>query len=315
MKATLMMMVALFLLTSPSWATQQYSASGMVLKVDPKHKTFVVSCQSIPGFMDAMTMPFDVRSSQELKGVVPGAMVEFTLVVGSETSYAEDIKIRSYESVEQDPLTARRLKLLNQLSGPDSSAVKPLAAGQAIPDFTLIDQRSHRVSLSQFRGKVVAMNFIYTSCALPNFCYRNTNTFGVIQKRFKQQLGRELTLLTVTFDPARDQPDVLARYASNWKADPDTWHFLTGAIPDVQRIDHLFGVDFFPDEGLMNHSLHTAIIDRQGKLVANIEGNRFTPDQLGDLVQTVLSRRPEPALARTAKMWPVTARPRHSAPD
>jgi protein SCO1 len=309
MKTALMVMVVLLLLTSPGWATQQYSASGMVLKVDPSRKTFVVSCQAIPGFMEAMTMPFDVRSPQELKGVAPGMAVEFTLVVGRETSYAEDIKIRSYESVEQDPLTARRLKLLNQLSGPDSSAVKPLAAGQAIPDFTLIDQRSHRVSLSQFRGKVVAMNFIYTSCALPNFCYRNTNTFGAIQKRFKQQLGRDLILLTVTFDPARDQPDVLARYASTWKADPDAWHFLTGPIPEVQRIDHLFGVDFFPDEGLMNHSLHTAIIDRRGKLVTNIEGNRFTPDQLGDLVHTVLSRRPERAFAKTAKMWPVTAQP------
>jgi hypothetical protein len=53
----------------------------------------------------------------------------------------------------------------------------------------------------------------------------------------------------------------------------------------------MFGMDYFPDEGLMNHSLHTAIIDRQGKLVANIEGNQFTADQLGDLVRTVLSRR------------------------
>ena len=59
----------------------------------------------------------------------------------------------------------------------------------------------------------------------------------------------------------------------------------------MQRVCHLFGVDFFPDEGLMNHSLHTAIIDRAGKMVANIEGNQFTADQLGDLTQTVLSSR------------------------
>jgi protein SCO1/2 len=38
----------------------------------------------------------------------------------------------------------------------------------------------------------------------------------------------------------------------------------------------------------MNHSLHTAVIDRTGKLVANIEGNQYSPEQLGDLVQTVL---------------------------
>ncbi len=290
MKSTLLITVTLFLVCGSSWATQQYAASGMVLKVDPRHKTIVVSCQSIPGFMDAMTMPLNVRSEGDLKELAPGVTVEFTLVVEKETSYAQDIKIRSYESVEQDPLTARRLKLLTQLSDPKSAAVKPLAVGQTIPNFNLIDQINRHVSLSQFRGKVVAINFIYTSCALPNFCFRNTNTFAVVQKRFKEQLGRDLILLTVTFDPARDQPDVLARYAKTWKADPDTWHFLTGPVPEVQRVNHLFGMDFFPDEGLMNHSLHTAIIDRQGKLVANIEGNRFTADQLGDLVQTALSR-------------------------
>ena len=291
MKKTVLLMAALVLASGSSWAAQQYSASGMVLKVDKLHKTFVASCQPIPGFMEAMTMPFDVREPKELDGVVPGAMVEFTLVVDRETSYAENIKIRRYEGVEQDPLTARRLKLLNQLSGPDPSTVKPLTVGQAIPNFTLTDQANQRVTFSQFRGKVVAINFIYTSCALPNFCYRNTNTFGVIQKRFKEQLGRDLVLLTVTFDPARDRPDVLARYARTWKADPKTWHFLTGPVPAVQRLDHLFGVDFFPDEGLMNHSLHTAIIDRHGKLFTNIEGNQFTAEQLGDLVQAVLANK------------------------
>jgi protein SCO1/2 len=112
----------------------------------------------------------------------------------------------------------------------------------------------------------------------------------VLQKRFKERMGKELVLLTVTFDPQRDQPDVLARYARTWKADPATWHFLTGSMPDIQHVTNLFGVDYFPDEGLMDHSLHTAIIDRRRRLVANIEGNQFTADQLGDLVQTVLTR-------------------------
>jgi len=213
------------------------------------------------------------------------------LVAEKESNYAQHLQIRHYESVEQDPLTARRLKLLNQLSHPGSATAKPLEIGQAVPNFTLTDQNRHRVALSQFTGKVLAINFIYTSCALPNFCFRNSNTFGVLQKRFKQKMGRELVLLTVTFDPQRDQPDVLAKYAETWKADPATWHFLTGSVLEIQRVSSIFGMDYFPDEGLMNHSLHTAIINREGRLVANIEGNQFTADELGDLVQTVLSSR------------------------
>jgi protein SCO1 len=170
------------------------------------------------------------------------------------------------------------------------AATRPLAIGQRVPDFTLVDQKRQRVTLSQYAGKVVALNFVYTSCALPNFCYRISNNFGVLQRRFQKELGRDLVLLTVTFDPQRDQPEALAHYADNWKADPATWHFLTGPNPDVHRVTNMFGMDFFPDEGLMNHSLHTAVIDRSGKLVANIEGNQFTADQLADLVKTVLSQ-------------------------
>jgi len=261
----------------------------MVLKVDQPNKIFVISCQSIPGYMDAMVMPFEVRQIRDLDGLAPGMTVDFTLVIDKESTYAERVQIRRYESVEQDPLTARRLKLLNQLSHPDSA--KSLDIGQVVPDFTLTDQSHHRVTLSKFAGKVVVINFIYTSCALPNFCFRNSNTFGVLLKQFQEQMGRELVLLTITFDPQRDGPEVLAKYAKTWKADPATWHFLTGSVPDVQHVSNMFGMDYFPDEGLMNHSLHTAIIDRSGRLAANIEGNQFTTDQLGDLVRAVLSRR------------------------
>ena len=71
-------------------------------------------------------------------------------------------------------------------------------------------------------------------------------------------------LLTVTFDPVHDTPEVLAQYASQWNADPATWHFLTGTgrLTCSASAD-MFGVDFFPDEGLMNHSLtQRSSIDR-----------------------------------------------------
>jgi protein SCO1/2 len=306
MKRVIQFAACLVLTAGSAWAAQQYPVAGMVLSVDQPHKTFVVSCQSIPGYMDAMVMTFAVRDTGGLAGVAPGMTVDFTLAVEKQSNYAEHIHIRQYESVEQDPLTARRLKLLNQLSHPTTASA--LDVGKTVPDFVLTDQNRHPVALSQFSGKVVAINFIYTSCALPNFCFRNTNTFGALQKRFKDKMGRELVLLTVTFDPQRDGPEALAKYAKTWKADPAMWHFLTGSVPDIQHVSNLFGVDYFPDEGLMNHSLHTAIIDPQGKLVANIEGNQFTAEQLGDLVQTVLNQRSGPESRRQARLNPVEGR-------
>jgi protein SCO1/2 len=97
-------------------------------------------------------------------------------------------------------------------------------------------------------------------------------------------------LLSVSIDPVHDTPEVLAKYAATWKADGRLWHFLTGPEPDVKTVCRRFGVNFWPDEGTLTHSLHTIIIDRQGRLAANFEGNEFTAEQLGDFVSAVLNQ-------------------------
>ena len=242
-------------------------------------------------------MPFKVHAAQDLEGLSPGATVQFTLNVGKENSYAEHIQVQQYRGLEVDPLTARRLRLMNEAIEQSPAGVaagespeKPLALGDSVPDFVLLDQNGRRTAFSKFAGQTIVLNFVYTRCSLPEFCFRSSNTFRQVQKRFRPQLGTQLILLTVSFDPAHDQPDVLRKYAAIWKADLRTWHFLTGTAPEVRRVCDLFGMDVFQDEGLMNHSLHTAVIDRSGKLVANIEGNQFTAKQLGDLVETVMDQ-------------------------
>ena len=289
MRDELRMLLVIAALAAPAAVSGEvrYPVSGMVLRVDPASRTFVVSHAAIAGFMDAMTMPFEVRDAGMLKGLVPGAIVEFTLLVGHDAAYADRIRVRRYESVEQDPLTARRLAIVKRAAG---LAAAPLPIGAPVPEFSLVNQAQQPVSLSSLRGRVIAVNFIYTRCALPQFCLRVTNNFGVLQKRFADRLGRDLVLLTITFDPQRDTPAVLARYASRWTADSKTWHFLTGPVGEVRRVCSQFGVDYFPDEGLMNHSLRTAVLDRSGRLVASIEGNGYTPEQLGDLVAAALDR-------------------------
>jgi protein SCO1 len=268
----------------------RHAMRGLVLEVDPSRRSFVVSHESVPGLMAAMTMRFDVREPKELTGVQAGMMVEFTLVVGADASQAEGVQIRRYESAEQDPLTARRLQLLSDIvSARPSTPV--VAVGEPVPDFTLIDERHRPLTLSSLRGKVVALNFLYTGCALPQFCFRVASHFRVLQKRFADRLPHDLALVSVTFDPERDTPEVLADYAAqSLRADTTTWRFLTGPVADVHRVCDLFGMQYFQDEGLLNHSLHTAVIDRRGVLVANIEGNRFTAAQLGDLVDAALRR-------------------------
>jgi protein SCO1/2 len=283
MKAAVFAILAI-LAAQPS---ARHPMRGMVLKVDGPHNSVVISHDDVPGLMPAMAMPFEVSSPAELKGLVPGAIVSFTLVIGRDAGRIEHIQVVRYESVEQEPITARRLRLLQNLTGASSAAP---TVGQAAPAFTLLDQTRASVSLSQFRGKVVALNFVYTSCVLPQFCLRLVTQFSAVQKRFTERMGRDLVLLTVSFDPNRDTPERLAEYSRQWNADPRSWHFLTGTSSDIQRVCRQFGVDAFPDEGLITHSTRTVVIDRQGAIAASIEGNQYAAGQLGDLIETVLRR-------------------------
>jgi protein SCO1 len=273
-----------------AWSSQQFPVKGLVLKIDKFHQEMVVSCQSIPGYMEAMAMPFSVRDAKELEALRPGTMIEFTLVVDKDAAHAENIQIHGFQNLELDPTEARRLALLN--GALKSSPSKTLSVGQSVPDFALTDQSRQTVKLSQFVGKIVVINFMYTRCPFPNYCFRLSNNLGQLQKRFPQTLGLDLVLLSITFDPVHDQPEVLAKYGATWHANLKEWHFLTGPLPDIQRVSQQFGMDFWPDEALMIHGLHTVIIDRKGKLAANLEGNEFTAAQLGDLVQTMLVQQP-----------------------
>ena len=236
MKRWALLAVVLVLTASPAWAAQKYDVRGLVLKVDPSRKTMLVSCESIPGYMEAMTMPFTVREPKMLEGLQPGTAVEFTLVVDEDSSYADNVRARAFENLELDPTQARRMNLLEKMVAPSSSLPSPVAIGQPVPDFTLTDQNRRQVRLSQFAGKVVAVTFVYTRCPFPNYCFRLSNNFGQLQKRFKEQMGRDLVLLTIVIDPANDGPEALTKYARIWKADSDGWHFLTGTLPEIQQV-------------------------------------------------------------------------------
>jgi protein SCO1 len=269
-----------------AWAAKRYAVTGIVLTVDKEHRSFSASIAAIPGYMDAMSMPFFVHDAKDLETLQPGAYVEFTLVVEKDNSWVEGIKPHRFVSMEREPLLASRLQLLE----PNGEGGKPPQIGQPAPDFTLTDQMDQQVSLRQFAGKVVALTFIYTNCPLPDYCLRLSGNFGSLNRRFAPRMGRDLVLLSVTIDPVHDTPKVLAAYGATWKADPKSWHFLTGTLPDVQVVCRRFGLNFWQEEGLFTHSLHTFVIDRTGKLRTNFEGNEFTAGQLGDFVLSLMDR-------------------------
>ena len=114
--------------------------------------------------------------------------------------------------------------------------------------------------------------------------------FKALRDRFAARMDRDLAFLTISFDPRYDTPEVLSRYAASQRAGGPGWHFLTGEPKEIERVCNAFGIQYWAEEGLITHSLQTAIIDRDGRLAATVEGKDFTPAQLGDLVGAVLDR-------------------------
>jgi protein SCO1/2 len=279
----------LLLSVASLWGAEAHSARGIVTEIAKSQKSFVVSCEPIPGYMDAMEMPFAVRDPKMLQTIRPGITVVFNFVEDNHVLYADHIQAGSAADFGDEQMEAGGLTALEAALDP-SSAGKIVQPGEKVPDFALVDQAGNTIHLSSLRGKVVLLTFGYSRCPNPDYCLRLSNNLGAVEKRFAARAGRDLVLLTIAIDPEHDQGAVLKEYAGAFDADPAIWHFLTGPLPAVKSVAAAFGMNFWPEEGFLTHSLHTAVLDRNGILVANIEGNKFTARQLGDLVQTVMNR-------------------------
>jgi protein SCO1/2 len=286
--ATILLSLALFA-GSRALALEEHPAKGLVLKVDLQNRSLLVSCDTIPGYMDAMEMPFAVKDSKTLAALKPGMTVRFTMAERENVFYAENIRAGTAANFEPEPVEAGELSALHRAMDP-SAVARIVTVGQPVPDFALTDQAQAQIRLSQLEGKVVALTFGYSRCPNPNYCLRLSNNLSTVEKRFHDRARRNLVLLTIMIDPDHDRGATLAQYAGVFKADTGDWHFLTGPLPEIKQVAGMFGMNFWSDEGLLTHTLHTVVIDRQGRLASNIEGNQFTAKQLGDLVQTVMDR-------------------------
>jgi protein SCO1/2 len=248
---------------------KHYRVAGLVIQADSAQRTMLVSHRPIVHYMPAMTMPFHVGPKEDFSKLVPGARVDFELSIGKHESVARKVRVGT-----------------TKLDYPVPQPTNKLAIGAAVPDFSLTDQAGRAVRLSDFAGRVVAIDFIYTRCPLPDVCPRLSASFAYLAKRVS-----DATLLSITIDPQYDTPAVLAEYGRRYGSDGERWRFLTGTIDQIRDVAGLFGLIYWPEDGSITHTVATGVIGRDGKLAALIEGASFRPEQLRDLVQHELEKR------------------------
>jgi protein SCO1/2 len=155
------------------------------------------------------------------------------------------------------------------------------------PDFTLTTVDGGRLSLSDLRGKVVAVTFIYATCV--DTCPLLTAKMAGMQKRLGPDFGSKVRFVSITVDPERDTPQVLAQYARNHGADPAGWAFLTGTPAEIREVGRRYGIFAKKTErGDVDHTFLTSIVDQRGILRVQYLGVRFDPDEFLRDVRSLL---------------------------
>jgi len=250
-----------------------YPLKGVVVSVDRAGGTVTLKHEAVPGYMDAMTMPFVVAEKKILDDLRVGDTVEARLLVGHGSSHLEGIV------VSRPPGATAEVTI--PTSAPHG---KP---GDAAPVTTLVDQEGKAFSLADLKGETVAVTFIFTRCPLPDFCPRMNLNFSEVERLLAAdpKLYRRTRLLSVSFDPAYDTPAVLKAFRDPFLKGvpgvaPGHWRFATGTLEHVKEFAGFFGLTYLKTGEQFVHSLATAVIASDGKLFSMRRGNDWEAKEL-----------------------------------
>ena len=252
---------------------QIYQVKGVVVGLPPEAKTVRIKHEEIPGYMAAMTMPFEVRDTNELAGLEAGDRVAFRMLVTDDDGWIDQVRKLPPASTNTLPTTGS-FRFVRE--------VEPLNVGDLLPEYRFTNQLGRAITISQFRGQALAITFIFTRCPFPTFCPRTMSRFAETQRQLLANTAGPTNwhLLTLSFDPAFDSPAVLKAYGVSHGQDPRHWTLATGSLIDITAIAEQFGLTFWSEDGGISHNLRTAVIDPAGRVRKIFAGNQWTSEEL-----------------------------------
>jgi len=259
---------------------RQYELKGQILAVLADRRELTIKHGDIEGLMPGMTMSFPVASPDLMKGREAGELITARLEVSDATA-----RIVEITHIGNAPLPEH--------SNEAELVAGLLSVGDPMPDAALIDQSDRRRSLSEWRGTLTLVTFIYTNCPLPNFCPLMDQNFAKIQRAVAADaaLAGKVKLVSISFDPDRDTPAVLASHAAALGADPAVWTFLTGDRITIDRLAAKFGVGVLRDDSpQITHNLRTTLIGTDGRLARIYSGSDWTPSGVVADLRAALAR-------------------------
>ncbi len=252
---------------------ETYGTRGVVEEIFPGGLKARIRHEAIPNYMPAMTMDLEAKSTNELVGLKTGDVISFRLNVTDDDAWIDQVNKVGAQSPTELP-SRRSVRIVKD--------VEPLEIGDRVPDYSFTNQFGQAVNLAAFRGKALAISFIFTTCPLPTFCPRMSLNLAKALEKLKgmPDAPQNWHLLSITIDPEVDKPAVLKHYAERYNYNPDRWSFLTGDLLEITAITEQFGQTFWREANIINHNLRTVIVDASGRLQNIIPGNEWNADEL-----------------------------------
>ncbi len=248
---------------------QTYEVTGFVQSVDVPNKQVTISHEEISGFMPAMTMNFDVADAGLLEGVAPGARVAFGLHRSASLLRIESLRV-----------------VVPALAG--DVAPPALEELETAPEFALVDQDGRTTKLSDWRGRAVFVDFVFTRC--PGPCPIQTARLVDVQRQIPPELAPRAQFASITLDPEYDSPERLREYAEQHRARLDNWSFLTGDAAQVQAVLDAYRIGTIrkPD-GTLDHVVATFLIAPDGSIAHRYLGLTGRASEMLDDLRKTLS--------------------------
>jgi protein SCO1 len=265
---------------SPQEATQNplyttYKLRGKVVSADPSTGEVTLDHEAIPGFMDAMTMPYKLKDGAIAGELHPGDLITADLMVSKEadaSTWLDHIVVVGQGKPDYRPA------VLYHVPGP----------GDRVPDFRMRNQDGRAIRLDDFHGKALLITFIYTRCPLPDFCPRVTRNFAAIERQLeaKPALLNRTELLSVSFDPEHDTPERLRAYGAQYMGSEAPtafahWNFAVPQERTLAQMAQYFDVGLTPGpDQTITHTLSTTLIGPDGKVIRFYPGNDWTAAEI-----------------------------------
>lgn len=257
-------------------SAKTYEARGVIRQIAPNQRTATIQHKAIADYMGAMTMDFPVKETNELNGLAPGDEITFKLVVRENDDWIENVHFISHrvENVTSNVFVFH-------------VASAELKVGDLLPDCEFTDENGNHIHLSDFRGRTLAFTFFFSRCPLPDFCPRMSRDFAETRQLLLKtpDAPTNWQFLSISFDPEFDQPSVLTSYADFFRGtNADRWLFAVAPTNTLAELAPRLDLIVMHDGVNISHNLRTVVLNPQGHIARQFDGNEWTPQELADAI-------------------------------